>query len=106
MSRHSRLSKSAAMFSAAMVFCMTGTGFASDRLFKHDYSFSIPPAVSENAVVEFSADGHDLTLPGDAQIGGDGGPQATTPGTAAATFSPTLPTLTVESAKGRLRDPD
>ena len=79
-----------------MVLCRADTGFAQDRLFKHDYSFSIPAPLA-SGVVEFNPEGHSMVLPGDAQIGGDGGPQATTPDAAAATFSPTLPTLTVES---------
>ena len=102
MSRNSRLSGSAAIVSAAMVFCVADTGFAqtSDRLFKHDYSFSIPAAAngpaSASDVVVFDDGGHSMFLPGDAQIGGDGGPQARTPGAAAASFG-SAAALTVES---------
>ena len=93
MSNKSLLNAIAGILVAGAMVLSTGAAFAQDfQLWRQNFGGNTS---TSTGVTESDEEGLYVTLPGEAQIGGDSGPQATTPPSAAATFSSFGRTLSV-----------
>lgn len=100
MSRRSRLSL-AAILSSALVFSTVATGFAQSGIFVDHNDLVFLPGQGTGPPGSVKGEGHRVTLPGAARIGGDSGPRGDPQGAASFSSSSSGATLGVSGGSSR-----